>query len=135
MGRQAQGVKGIKLGKGDVVLGMALIKGVIKKDDFCILTATENGFAKRTPIEDYRLQSRGGKGVINIKLSAKIGEVKGLILVRADDEVVCITHKGILIRTQVSHIRVSGRSTQGVRVINLDKGDKLSTVARIIPEE
>ncbi|UCG34609.1 MAG: DNA gyrase subunit A [Candidatus Omnitrophota bacterium] len=134
MGRQAQGVKGIKLGKGDVVLGMALIKGAAKKDDFYILTATENGFAKRTPVEEYRLQSRAGKGIINIKLSPKIGEVKGLILVRADDEVVCITHKGVLIRTHINHIRVSGRSTQGVRVINLSKGDKLSTVARIIPE-
>lgn len=134
MGRQAQGVKGIKLGKDDVVLGMALIKGAVKKDGFYILTATENGFAKRTPVDEYRLQSRGGKGIINIKLSPKIGEVKGLILVREDDEVVCITHKGVLIRTHINHIRVSGRSTQGVRVINLDKGDKLATIARIIPE-
>jgi len=132
-GRQSRGVRGIKLSKGDIALGMAMVKGTLKKE-FCLLTATEKGFAKRTYIEEYRLQSRGGKGVINIKLSPKIGEVKGLILVRNDDEIVCITAKGILIRSKVKDVRISGRSTQGVRIINLEKGDKLSGVARIIPE-
>jgi len=134
-GRQSRGVRGIKLSKGDIVLGMAMVKRVLKKEEFCLLTATENGFAKRTSIQEYRLQSRGGKGVINIKLSPRIGEVKSLILVRPDDEVMCITQKGILIRTKVGGIRISGRSTQGVRIINLEKDDKLSTIARIIPEE
>jgi DNA gyrase subunit A len=134
-GRQSQGVRGIKLSKDDIVLGMVLIQGTLKKEDFYLFTATESGFAKRTHIEQYRLQSRGGKGVINIKISHKIGEVKGLILVRDDDEAMCITQKGILIRTKVKDIRISGRSTQGVRIINLEKGDKLSSIARIIPEE
>ncbi len=134
-GRQSQGVRGIKLSKGDTALGMALVKSALKKEGFCFLTATEKGFAKRTNIEEYRLQSRGGKGVINIKLSPKIGEVKALIMVKSDDEIMCITQKGILIRTKVKDIRVSGRSTQGVKVINLEKSDKLATVARIIPEE
>ncbi|MDP2924401.1 MAG: DNA gyrase subunit A [Candidatus Omnitrophota bacterium] len=134
-GRQSQGVRGIRLSKDDNVLGMVLIQGMLKKEDFYLFTATESGFAKRTHIEEYRLQSRGGKGVINIKISPKIGEVKGLILVRDDDEVMCITQKGILIRTKVKDIRISGRSTQGVRIINVEKGDKLSTIARIIPEE
>ena len=134
-GRQSQGVRGIKLSKKDSALGMVLIKQALKKEDFYLLTATEEGFSKRTLIEEYRLQARGGKGVINIKLSPKIGKVKALILVRADDEVMCITQKGILIRTKIQDIRVSGRSTQGVKVINLEKGDKLSTIARIIPEE
>jgi DNA gyrase subunit A len=134
-GRQSQGVRGIKLSKGDIALGMVLIQGTLKKEDFYLLTATENGFAKRTHIEEYRLQSRGGKGVRNIKISQKIGEVKGLILVRDDDEIMCITQKGILIRTKVKDIRTSGRSTQGVRIINLEKGDKLSSLARIVPEE
>jgi len=134
-GRQSQGVRGIKLGKKDLVLGMSLIESSLKKEDVHFFTATENGFAKRTHIKEYRLQSRGGKGVINIKLSQKIGQVKGFSLVRSDEEVVCITQKGILIRTKVKDIRASGRSTQGVRVISLDKGDKLSTIARIIPEE
>ena len=134
-GRQSMGVRGIKLSKKDSVLGMVLIRGALKKEDAYILTATENGFAKRTHVQEYRAQSRGGKGVINIKLSPKIGEVKGLILVQDVDEVACITEKGILIRTKVKDIRVSGRSTQGVKIINLEKGDKLSTIARIIPEE
>ncbi|MCK4912291.1 MAG: DNA gyrase subunit A [Candidatus Omnitrophica bacterium] len=134
-GRQSQGVRGVRLGKSDVTLGMVLVKESLKKENAQLLTATENGFAKRTLIQEYRLQSRGGKGVINIKLSPKIGEVKALILVRPDDEVMCITQKGILIRAKVQGIRVSGRSTQGVKVINLEKGDKLSTIAHIAPEE
>lgn len=133
-GRQSQGVKGIKLSKKDIALEMVLIKEAFKKDDFYLLTATDNGFAKRTPVGEYRLQSRGGKGIINIKLSSRIGEVRALVLVRSDDEVMCITEKGILIRTKVQDIRVSGRSTQGVRIINLEKPDKLSTIARIVPE-
>ena len=134
-GRQSMGVRGIKLGKKDIVLGTVLIRGALKKEDIYILTATENGFAKRTHVGEYRAQTRGGKGVINIKLSSKIGEVKGLVLVQDADEIVCITEKGILIRTKVKDIRVSGRSTQGVKIINLEKGDRLSTIARIIPEE
>ena len=134
-GRQSQGVRGIKLGKADVVLGMVLVKPTIKKEDLFLLTATENGFAKRTHIDGYRRQSRSGKGIINIKLSPKIGEVKGLILVQGNDEIMCITQKGILIRSKIQDIRVSGRSTQGVKVINLEKGDKLASIGHIIPEE
>ncbi|MDD4182413.1 MAG: DNA gyrase subunit A [Candidatus Omnitrophica bacterium] len=134
-GRQSQGVRGMKLGKGDVVVGMVLLEGTLKKEDFYILTATDNGFAKRSHIEEYRLQSRGGKGIINIKVSAKIGDAKGAILVQDSDEVMCITQKGILIRTKIKDIRSSGRSTQGVKIINLESGDKLSTIARIAPEE
>jgi len=135
-GRQSQGVRGIRLGKGDIALGMVLVQGtLVKKEGMCLLTATENGYAKRTLIEEYRLQSRGGKGVTNIKLSPKIGEARGLALVHDDDELMCITQKGILIRTKIKDIRTSGRSTQGVRIINLEKGDKLATIARIILEE
>ncbi|MBU2473220.1 MAG: DNA gyrase subunit A [Candidatus Omnitrophica bacterium] len=134
-GRQSQGVRGIKLVKGDMVLGMVLLETKLKKEDVYLLTATENGFAKRTHVEEYRIQSRGGKGVTNIKLSAKIGAVAGLLLVKVEDEVVCITQKGILIRIKAGDIRASGRSTQGVRVINLEKADKLATTARVIPEE
>ncbi len=134
-GRQSQGVRGIRVSKGDMVLGMVLIHTMFKKEDFYLLTATENGFAKRSRVGDYRTQSRGGKGIINIKLSGRIGEVKGLILVKGNDEVMCITQKGILIRTKVKDIRVSGRSTQGVKIINLEKADKLASIAHIIPEE
>jgi len=134
-GRTSQGVRGIKLSKGDIVLGAVPIRPGIKKESLYLLTATENGFAKRTETGEYRVQSRSGKGIINIKLSLKIGEVKGIILVSAEDEVVCITQKGVLIRTRAKDVRASGRSTQGVRIINLDKGDKLASVARIIPED
>lgn len=134
-GRQSQGVRGINLDKGDITLGMVLLPGSLKKNEYCLLTATENGFAKRTVIDEYRLQSRGGKGVINIKLTDKIGRVEGLVLVRNDDEIMCITKKGILIRVKVADIRESGRSTQGVKIINLEPGDKLSTIAYIAPED
>ncbi|MDD4294722.1 MAG: DNA gyrase subunit A [Candidatus Omnitrophica bacterium] len=133
-GRQSQGVRGIKLSKEDNILGMVLLNNELKNDNVTLLTATENGFAKRTKVEDYRLQSRSGKGIINIKLSSKKGEVKGLLLVSETDEVVCITQKGILIRIQAKAIRVSGRATQGVKAMNLGSGDKLSSVAQIITE-
>jgi DNA gyrase subunit A len=134
-GRQSQGVRGIKLTKNDSLLGMVLIQATMKKEELYLLTATANGFAKRTHIDGYRTQSRSGKGIINIKLSSKIGEVKGIVLVSGDDEVMCITQKGILIRMKVRDIRASGRSTQGVKMINLEKDDKLASVARIIPED
>jgi DNA gyrase subunit A len=134
-GRQSQGVWGIRLDKGDIVVGTALIKSTLKKDNVYLLTATENGFAKRSDCDEYRSQSRGGKGVTNIKLAEKIGQVKGFILVRDTDELACITQKGVMIRSKIKDIRVSGRSTQGVKVINLDSGDKLATIARIVPEE
>ncbi len=131
-GRQSQGVRGIKLSKEDIVLGMGVVKPTLKKDDLFLLTATAKGFAKRTHIEEYRNQSRGGKGIINIKLSAKLGEVKGILLVKAEDEVMYITEKGVLIRTKVKDIRTSGRSTQGVKVINLGKEDKLAAIAHVV---
>lgn len=134
-GRTSQGVRGIRLSKSDTVLGMALVRDAIKVEDFCLLTATENGFAKRTKVDEYRIQSRGGKGIMNIKILPKIGQVRGVSLVSENDEIMCITQKGVLIRTKIKDIRVSGRVTQGVKVINLDKGDKLATIARIIPEE
>lgn len=131
-GRQSQGVRGIKLAKTDVVLGMGIVQPSLKKEDLFVLTATANGVAKRTHIQEYRSQSRGGKGIINIKLSSKLGEVKGILLVRSEDEVMCITEKGVLIRTKVKDIRTSGRSTQGVKVINLGKQDRLAAIAHVV---
>ena len=134
-GRQSQGVRGVKLIKDNIVIGMVLLEGTLKKEDFYLITATSKGFAKRTDIDEYRIQSRGGKGIINIKLSEKIGQVEGLVLAQENDELMCITQKGILIRSKVKDIRSSGRSTQGVKIINLDEGDKLAMIARIIPED
>ncbi len=134
-GRFTQGVRGIKLQKADKVIGMVLVEGSLKQGGFYLLTATENGFGKRTGLIEYRLQSRGGKGIINIRSSERIGEARALILVKEDDELMCVTQKGVLIRIQVKDIRVSGRATQGVRLINLEKQDKLSSIARIITED
>ncbi len=133
-GRQSQGVKGISLSRHDEVIGMVLLRGGLKKGEFSILTVTENGFAKRTDVEEYRVQSRAGKGIINLKLSSKIGAAKGVVFVSEEDEVMCITQKGVLIRIRVKDIRKTGRSTQGVKIISLDKGDKLSSATRIVPE-
>jgi DNA gyrase subunit A len=112
-----------------------LIADPLKDSGFYLLTATEKGFAKKTAVKEYRCQTRGGKGIINIKLSAKLGSVSGLSLVGDDDELMCITHKGILIRFNAKSVRASARSTQGVKIINLDSGDRLSTVARISLEQ
>ncbi|MCM8756663.1 MAG: DNA gyrase subunit A, partial [Candidatus Omnitrophica bacterium] len=112
-GRQSRGVRGVKLHKQDTVVSMVLLEVSLKKSDVYILTATEKGFAKRTIVEEYRLQSRGGKGIKNIKLSEKIGEVKKVCLVSEEDEIMCITQKGVLIRVKVKDIRETKRSTQG----------------------
>ncbi len=133
-GRQSQGVRGVKLLKGDKVVSMALLTPAMKKGVASILTVTEKGFAKRTHTDAYRLQARGGKGIINIKLSSRIGSVKGTCLVADDDEVMCITQKGILIRIKVKDIRVTGRSTQGVKIISLEKGDRVASLTRIASE-
>ena len=133
-GRQSQGVKGMRLSKKDEVIGMVLFKSGVNKSDYFILTATENGFAKRTEIDAYRIQSRGGKGIINIKTSSKIGTAKSICSVAEDDEIMCITQKGILIRVRVKDIRKTGRSTHGVKIISLGKADKLSSITRIIPD-
>jgi len=130
MGRAAKGVKGITLGKKDKVIGM-----VIARKEATLLTVSEKGFGKRTPVEEYRLQSRGGKGIINIKTSEKTGAAIGLKMVGDKDEVMIITEKGAIVRTPVKGIRASGRSTQGVHVIGLSSGDKVSAVASVVVEE
>ena len=131
MGRGASGVKGINLGKKDAVIGMEVIMD--KKATF--LSVTENGFSKRTEAQEYRIQSRGGKGIINLKVTSKNGAVIGLNLVSDRDDVMIITSKGMVVRCAVKGIRATGRSTQGVRIIRLAKGDKVVSVARVIKEE
>jgi DNA gyrase subunit A len=131
MGRAARGVKGISLSKNDLVIGM-----VIARAGATLLTISEKGFGKRTPIIEYRLQSRGGKGIINIKTTGKTGLAVGLRVVSDKDEVMLITESGAIVRTPVKGIRVSGRSTQGVCVIALkDIKDKVSAVASVVAEE
>ncbi|HWR82915.1 MAG TPA: DNA gyrase subunit A [Candidatus Deferrimicrobium sp.] len=129
MGRTAYGVKGITLGKGDYVIGM-----VVVKRDSSLLVVTENGYGKRTSINDYRVTNRGGKGVINVKTSERNGEVVAIMEVLDDDELILITNHGIANRQAVKEINVIGRNTQGVRLISLKGDDRVTDVARVAKE-
>ena len=128
MGRTAAGVRGIRLDEGDEVVGMV----VVRRPDATLLVATEHGMGKRSEIGDYRFQHRGGKGVINLKSSEKTGPVVAVKSVTDDDQLMVVTRKGVVNRQNVSEIRVIGRATQGVRLVNLDEGDAVVDVARVI---
>jgi len=130
MGRSAVGVWGIRLEEGDAVCDMVVIDGT-----GTLLTVCENGYGKRTAVEEYRSQSRGGKGIIDIKTSDRNGKVVNLLAVKDEDEVMMITKDGQIVRTKCAEISVIGRNTQGVRCIALNEGDKLVSVARIPNEE
>jgi DNA gyrase subunit A len=127
MGRQATGVRGMRLGEGQRVVCMLAANHEQKG----VLTATENGFGKRTPISEYPRHGRGGQGVISIQTSERNGKVVGAVLVDDNDEVMLISTGGVLIRTAVAQIREQGRSTQGVTLIALSEGEKLAGVERI----
>jgi len=130
MGRQAGGVRAISLGKKDEVIGM-----ILAQKGTNILTVTQLGFAKRTPAEEYRLTSRGGKGIINMRVTDKNGEVVSLKTVNDKDELMVITQNGMFLRCAVKDIRATGRSAQGVRLIKLQGKDRVSGVAHVIAEE
>jgi DNA gyrase subunit A len=130
MGRDVMGVRGIRLEKDDEVVGMEVLR-----PNSTILTVCEKGYGKRTGIEQYRLIHRGGKGVINIKVSERNGDVISVKEVFDDDELIMITQKGMTIRTAVSSLRIISRNTQGVRLIHLEQADKLTGVARIEEKE
>src|SRR5881296_1381765 len=131
MGRQARGVRGMKLGEGRKVISML----VADNENQTVLTATENGFGKRTPISEYTRHGRGTQGMIAIQTTARNGKVIGAVLVGDEDEVMLISTGGVLIRTRVKQIREQGRSTQGVRLIDLDEGTKLAGVERVAEKE
>ncbi|MBF0494731.1 MAG: DNA gyrase subunit A [Candidatus Omnitrophica bacterium] len=130
MGRSAQGVRGIRLAKKDSVVGMVKVEQGVS-----ILTISEKGFGKRTDFAAYRLQTRGGSGVINMKVVAKNGEVVGIKAVKDEDEIMIITKTGMVVRVAVSGISEVGRSTQGVRVIRLDEKDEVMAVASFVAKE
>ncbi len=130
MGRNAYGVKGIELADKDYVVGM-----VVVRRDSTLLVVTENGYGKRTSIDDYRVTNRGGKGIINVKTSDRNGDVVSIKEVLDNDELILITKKGITNRQAVSQIKVIGRNTQGVRLITLGKDDLVTDVARVVKEE
>jgi DNA gyrase subunit A len=129
MGRNAGGVKGIELEKGDAVVALALVD-----PDSTLLVAGGNGIGKRTDFEEYRQQSRGGKGIITMKTGDKTGNVVGALTVRDSDELMLITSGGQMVRIPVKGIREAGRNTMGVKLINLAEKDKLQAIAPVISE-
>ena len=130
MGRAAYGVKGIELEKTDDVVGVEVVSA-----GGTVLTLTSNGYGKRTTIDEYRLQSRGGKGIIDIKTTERNGPVVGVKFLRSDEQVMLITEKGMIIRLNTAEISTIGRNTQGVRLIQLEEGDHLVSVARLAERE
>lgn len=129
MGRQARGVKGIKLRKNDRVIGVSLAH-----DDMTVLSVSENGYGKRSKVGDYRLQHRGGQGIINMKTTARNGKVVGMLTVGDRDEIVLVATNGIVIRSSVKDIRTIGRNTQGVKLMSPSGGAKVSAAAKAIAE-
>jgi DNA gyrase subunit A len=130
MGRTAYGVKGIQLEDGDAVVSLEVVR-----PGGAVLTVTRNGYGKRTPLDEYRLQSRGGKGLIDIKASERNGPVVGVNFLRGEEQVMLITEKGMIIRLNTAEISTIGRNTQGVRLIQLEDGDHLVSVARLADRE
>ncbi len=130
MGRTAGGVRGVQLEGDDRVIGM-----VVLRRDATLLVVSEKGMGKRSKVSDYRVQRRGGKGIITLKRTEKTGSIVALREVLADDELMMITRHGVIIRVPVDGIRVIGRNTQGVRVMSLDAGDTVVDVARVVNED
>lgn len=129
MGRQATGVSGITLAKGDYVVGM-----VTARSDTTLLVITEKGFGKRTPLKEYRLTRRGGKGIVTVNTTERVGKMVSIKDVGEDDDVMIITTSGNVIRQSVKKIRETGRATQGIRLIKLTEKDQIADVARIVKE-
>jgi DNA gyrase subunit A len=142
MGRPAYGVRGMDLSKGDYIVGMAVTPKEQKKgkngdpdQSNLVLSVTEQGYGKRTDVDEYRLQTRGGKGVINVKTTSRNGKGVSIMLVNEKSEVMVISQFGKIIRIDTKNIREVGRSTQGVRLLHLEEGDRLAAASVIPPEE
>jgi len=133
MGRSSYGVTGIRLEKEDRVVSLEILP--TEKDKTTVLTITQKGYGKRSEIQDYRLTGRAGKGVINVKITDKTGDVVTSVSVKDRDPIIVTTAKGIVIRTSVKDIRVMGRATQGVRIIKLRPGDKVTDLVKLEKEE
>jgi DNA gyrase subunit A len=130
MGRTASGVRGIDVEEGDAVICADVIQ-----EGASILTVTERGYGKRTPLEEYRLQGRAGKGIIDIKTEGRNGPVVGMLQVREGDDVLLVTSKGKMIRFPVADVKLQGRNTMGVRIVDLDADDKVGSLARVEAEQ
>ena len=132
MGRAARGVRGISLAPKDEVIGMFVFPPDVDKTGSTLLTVTSLGFAKRSLFSEYRLQSRGGKGIINVKVTDRNGVVVGALPVTENDEVMAITKSGMVVRCSADDVRQTGRSTQGVRLVSLKQGDMVMSVATVV---
>jgi DNA gyrase subunit A len=130
MGRTAYGVRGITLREGDYVVAMEVVS-----QGGTLLTVTEHGYGKRTEIDEYRVQTRGGVGVINIATSDRNGHVVGIAYVQEGDELLVITQQGMILRMQANDVRSIGRATQGVRLIDIENDDRVVSIARLVEKE
>jgi DNA gyrase subunit A len=130
MGRTAYGVRGISLRDGDEVVAMEVVR-----EGGTLLTVAQNGYGKRTELEEYRLQSRGGVGIINIQTSDRNGKVVGIAYVQNDDEVLLISQQGMILRMRAGDARAIGRATQGVRLIEMEEGDQVVSIAKLAEKE
>jgi DNA gyrase subunit A len=130
MGRDTTGVKGVELRPDDQVVGMVVIKR-----EATLMVITSKGLGKCSHIDEYRVQKRGGKGILTLNRTEKTGDVVALMEVLAEDEVMIITRNGMVIRSPVSQVRVAGRNTQGVKLVNLEAGDAVTAVARVVPDD
>ena len=130
MGRTAYGVRGITLRDDDVVVAMEVVR-----PGGTLLTVTEQGFGKRTEIEEYRVQSRGGVGIINIASTDRNGPVVGVAYVQDGDELLLITQQGMILRMQAADVRAIGRATQGVTLIDIEADDKVVSVAKLAEKD
>ena len=130
MGRTAYGVRGITLRENDEVVAMEVVR-----EGGTMLTVTQSGYGKRTDLEEYRLQARGGVGIINIQTSERNGKVVGISYVHDDDELMLISQQGMILRMVAKDVRVIGRATQGVRLLGVEEGDEVVSVARLAEKE
>ena len=131
VGRVAQGVIGIRLDEGDEVIGM---ESIVENSKATLLSITENGFGKRTELDEYRVQNRGGRGVITYKITPKTGDIVGIRIATGEEDVMLITDKGTIIRLKVEDISVLGRSTQGVTLMRTNDGGKVVSIELIVPD-
>lgn len=135
MGRSARGVRGISLRKDDEVVSMQAFVSDVAKTGSTLLTVTSKGFAKRSDFNEYRLQSRGGKGIINVKVTERNGDVVGVLAVMPDDEIMTVTKQGMIVRCPPKDIRQTGRSAVGVRLISMKAEDKVTSIALVVAKE
>ena len=130
MARATKGVRGIKLMDGDHVVSMEVVR-----DDSQLLVVTEHGFGKRTNLDEYRQQARGGKGVFTVRPSSRNGKIVGALVVKADEEIMAISKEGIIIRIKVNDISSMGRTTQGVTIMKVAENDLVMSITRVAEHE